>query len=162
MCVRPVPSQKKSVKQKISLKKVVRCTSSVTRIHSESCCCHCSAGKGKANPSPASCIQSHYRVSSGSLILMSSQTTTSEVKPRYVYSTLEPLGQYSKILVIPLPRKAKPSSVYSILKPHDQSCRNPVRPLLHCLLTITYNQKPMFQFHHLLRVGPKQLCALHT
>ena len=56
VCVRPVPScpRKKSVKQKISLKKVVRYTSSVTKIHSESCCRHWSAGKGKANPSLAS------------------------------------------------------------------------------------------------------------
>ena len=43
----PVLSKKKSVKQN---------TSSVKEIHSESCCCHCSAGKGKANQSLASCI----------------------------------------------------------------------------------------------------------
>ena len=128
VCVRPVPKNVSETED--FTKKFVRYTSSVTKIHLESCCCHCSAGKGKANPSPASCIQSHYRVSSGSLILMSSQTTTSEVKPRYVYSTLEPLVQYSKILVISLPRKAKPSYVYSILKPHDQSCRDPVILLL--------------------------------
>ena len=81
-------------------------------------------GKDKANPRPASCIPSHYRVSSCSLILMPSQTTDSEAKPRYVNSILEPHGQYSKISVRLLPCKAKPSYVYSILKPHSQSSKS--------------------------------------
>ena len=59
LCVCPCASvlsypKKKLVKQKFSLKKVVRYISSVTKIHSESCSRHCSARKGKATPSPAS------------------------------------------------------------------------------------------------------------
>ena len=54
----------------------------------------------------------------------------SEAKPSYVYSILKPHGQSSKRQVWLLLSEAKPSCVYSILKPHGQSFRRPVRPLL--------------------------------
>ena len=54
----------------------------------------------------------------------------SEAKPSYVYSILKPHGQSFRNPVRPLLSKAKPSCVYSILKPHGQSFRRPVRPLL--------------------------------
>ena len=59
-----------------------------------------------------------------------SQTPAAEAKPRYVYSILKPHGQSFRRQVRPLLREAKPSYVYSILKPPDQSSRSPVRPLL--------------------------------
>ena len=66
--IRPVTPRppKKSLKQKISLNKVVRCISRVTKIHSESHWCHCCAWQGKANRHPATCIPSHFQVSSWS------------------------------------------------------------------------------------------------
>ena len=54
----------------------------------------------------------------------------SEAKPSYVYSILKPHGQSSKRQVWLLLSEAKPSCVYSILKPHGQSFRRPVRLLL--------------------------------
>ena len=54
-----------------------------------------------------------------------SQTITAEVEPRYVYSILKPHGQNSRSPVRLLLSEAKPSYVYSILKPHGQSFRNP-------------------------------------
>ena len=54
----------------------------------------------------------------------------SEAKPSYVYSILKPHGQSSRSPVRPLLSEAKPSCVYSILKPHGQSSRRQVRPLL--------------------------------
>ena len=60
--------------------------------------------------------------------------------------------------VRPLPSKAKPSYVYSILKPHIQSSKSPVR-----LLSREAKQSYVYTIlkkHNLSRVGPKQLCAL--
>ena len=51
--------------------------------------------------------------------------------------------------------EAKSRCVYSILKPHGQSSRYQVRILLP-----RQNQSTCSEFHHLPRVGPKQLCAL--
>ena len=124
-----VPSQK-SPKQKILLNKVVRCISRVTKIHSESHWCHCSAGQGKAKRHSATCILSHFQVSSWSLILMLSQIATLEAKPGYVYSILKPHIHNSSSPVQPLLCEVKPSYIYSILKPHGQSSRSPVRLLL--------------------------------
>ena len=59
-----------------------------------------------------------------------SQTAATEAKPRYVYSILKPHGQSSKSPIRSLSHEAKPSYVYTILKKH-----------------------------HLPRVCPKQLCA---
>ena len=90
--------------------------------------------KGKANPSPASLILSHYQVSSFLLILMPSQTTATAAKPRYILdfrTTCSVFQNFSSILRC----KVKPSYLYSTSKPHDQSCRNPIRQLPHYLLT---------------------------
>ena len=54
-----------------------------------------------------------------------SQTPAAKAKLRYVYSILKPHGQSSRSPVRPLLSKAKPSYVYSILKPQSQSFRNP-------------------------------------
>ena len=54
--------------------------------------------------------------------------------------------------------EAKPRCVYSILKPHGQSSRYQVRALPPRRSRGTYTH--MSEFHHLPRVGPKQLCAL--
>ena len=48
-----------------------------------------------------------------------------EAKPSCVYSILKPHGQSFRRPVRPLLSEAKPSYVYSILKPHGQSFRNP-------------------------------------
>ena len=53
----------------------------------------------------------------------------SEAKPSYVYSILKPHGQSSRSPVRPLLSEAKPSCVYSILKPHGKSSRGPGRQL---------------------------------
>ena len=53
-----------------------------------------------------------------------------KAKPSYVYSILKPHGQSSRSPVGPLLSKAKPSYVYSTLKLPGQSSRSPVRPLL--------------------------------
>ena len=53
----------------------------------------------------------------------------SEAKPSCVYSILKPHGQSSKREVRPLLSEAKLSCVYSILKPHGQSSRCQVRLL---------------------------------
>ena len=47
---------------------------------------------------------------------MPSQTAPAEAKPRYVYSILKPHGQSFRRQVRPLLSKAKPSYVYTILK----------------------------------------------
>ena len=54
----------------------------------------------------------------------------SKAKPSYVYSILKPHGQSSRSPIRPLLGEAKPSCVYLILKPHGQSFRRPVRLLL--------------------------------
>ena len=61
----------------------------------------------------------------------------SEAKPSCVYSILKPHGQSSKREVRPLLSEAKPSCVYSILKPHGQSFKRPVRLLL-CESKLSY------------------------
>ena len=113
----------------------------------------------------------------------------SEAMPSYVYSILKPHGQSSRSQVRALLCEAKPSYVYSILKPHGQSSRitdgqlpctdnhacfccmplplppPPLPPPLKSLhfwarrSQATYIQHNL-EFHHLSRVGPKQLCAL--
>ena len=50
----------------------------------------------------------------------SSQTAAAEAKPRYIYSILKPHGQSSRSPVRLLLRKAKSRYVYSILKPHGE------------------------------------------
>ena len=55
-----------------------------------------------------------------------SQTAVAEAKPRYVYSILKPHGQSSKSPIRLLPPEAKPSYIYSILKPHVGSFNNHV------------------------------------
>ena len=60
---------------------------------------------------------------------MPSQTAPAEAKPRYVYSILKPHGQSFRRQVRPLLREAKPSYVYSILKPHGLSSKIPIRLL---------------------------------
>ena len=81
----------------------------------------------------------------------------SEAKPSYVYSILKPHGQSSKRQVWLLLSEAKPSCVYSILKPHGQSSRRPVRLLSGEALPIYVYTT--LKNHDLPKVGPKQLCA---
>ena len=84
----------------------------------------CSAGQGKANQHYATCIWSHFQVSSWSLIVMPSQFG-------YVYSILNPHVQNSNspvrqplcMAVNPRLCQVKPSYVKSILKPYCQSFR---------------------------------------
>ena len=80
---------------------------------------------------------------------------TWELGTFYVYSILKPHGQSSRGPVRPLLSEAKPSYIYSILKPHSQSS---VR-LMSCEAKPSYVHT-ILKKHHLLRVGPKQLCAL--
>ena len=54
--------------------------------------------------------------------------------------------------------KAKPRQVYSILKPHGQSSKSPIR-LLPCKAKLSYVYTTLNK-HHLPRVGPKQMRAL--
>ena len=53
-----------------------------------------------------------------------------EAKPSYVYSILKPHGQSFNSQVRLLLSEAKPSYIYSILKPHGQSSNSQVRLLL--------------------------------
>ena len=59
-----------------------------------------------------------------------SRTATAKAKPTCVYSILKPHGQTFRRQVRLLLGKATPSYVYSILKPHGQSSRSPVRLVL--------------------------------
>ena len=58
-----------------------------------------------------------------------SWTAAAEAKLRCIYSILKPHGQSSRGPVTPLLSEAKPSYVYSISKPHGQSFRGQVRLL---------------------------------
>ena len=53
-----------------------------------------------------------------------SWTTAAEAKPRYVHSILKPHGQSFRSPVRLLLSEAKPSYVYSISKPHGHTFRN--------------------------------------
>ena len=80
-----------------------------------------------------------------------------KAKPSYVFSILKPQGQNSRSPVRLLPHKVKQSDVSSILKPHGQSSKSHVRLLLR-------EAKPSYvctilKQHYLPRVGPKNLCA---
>ena len=85
-----------------------------------------------------------------------SQTAAAEAKLRYVYSNLKPHGQSSKIPVRLLLSKVKPSYGYSILKTHGQISKTRLLPS-EAKLNYVYTT---LKKYHLLRVGPKQLCAL--
>ena len=82
---RPVP-EKKSLKQKILLNKVVRYTSRVTKKYSESCC---GAGRGEAK------LRIFDFKTTWLEIQIPSQTAPAGAKPRCVYSILKPHGQSS-------------------------------------------------------------------
>ena len=87
-----------------------------------------------------------------------SQSAAAKAKPRYVYLILKPHGQSFRRQVRLLLSKANLSYEYFISKPHGQSSERPVRPM-------SRKAKPsqvytILKKHHLLRVGPKQLCAL--
>ena len=75
-------------------------------MHSESCWCHCSPGKGKTNPSPAS------------FIMFIDPDAQSDFCLQREAKILGPQGQYFKIAVRLLPCGVKPSYIYLILKPH--------------------------------------------
>ena len=60
-----------------------------------------------------------------------SQTAATQGEAELRKSILKPHGQSSRSQVRPLLRKAKLSYVYSILKQHGQSSRSLVGPLLH-------------------------------
>ena len=81
----------------------------------------------------------------------------SKAKPSYVYSILKPHGHSSRSPVRVLLGEAKPSCVSLILKPHGQNSKSPFRSL-------PYEVKPSYIStilkHQLPKVGPKQLCAL--
>ena len=68
---------------------------------------------------------------------MPSQTIASEKNPRYVNSNLDPHGSIlnSKILSQTAATRGKAELHLLESKPNDQNCRNPVRLLLHDLLT---------------------------
>ena len=59
-----------------------------------------------------------------------SWTAAAEAKPRYVYSILKPHGQSFRGQVRPMLSEATPTYVYSILKLHSQISKSPVRLLL--------------------------------
>ena len=66
---------------------------------------------------------SHFQISFRLMSRGQVRPLLSEAKPSYVYSILKPHGQSSKSQVRLLLSEAKPSCVYSILKPHGQSSK---------------------------------------
>ena len=75
----------------------------------------------------------------------------------YIYSILKPHSQSSRSPIRLLLSKAKPSYAYLVLKPHGQSSKSPVRLLQH-------EAKPNYIYttlkkHHFPNVSPRQLCV---
>ena len=69
--------------------------------------------------------KAEVRITTWSEFQVPSQTAPTKAKPRCVYSILNPHGQIFRRPVRPLLSKANPSYIYSNLKPHGQSCITP-------------------------------------
>ena len=81
--------------------------------------------------SPMSVLKSCVRSRQSHLRCTQGRPLLHEAKPSYIFSILKPHGQSSRSPVRLPPPEAKLSYVYLILKPHGQISKSPVRLLSH-------------------------------